>query len=81
MGTSKVVLGSNVLVDLTNDTVTAETLAEGITAHGADGEPIVGTYVGLDTSDATATAEDIASGKTAYANGEKITGKIGRAHV
>lgn len=33
----------NVLVDLTGDTVSANTLTEGITAHGADGEEITGT--------------------------------------
>ena len=33
----------NVLVDLTGDTVSTDTLAEGITAHGADGEKITGT--------------------------------------
>ena len=32
-----------VLVDLTGDTVSADTLSEGITAHGADGEEITGT--------------------------------------
>lgn len=47
MGINKIVLntdtGAQTLVDLTGDTVTPETLAEGATAHGADGEPIVGT--------------------------------------
>ena len=44
MAVSKVELANGeVLVDLTADTVTPETLAEGITAHGANGEPIVGT--------------------------------------
>ena len=44
MAVNKVELANGeVLVDLTNDTVTAETLAEGVTAHGADGEPITGT--------------------------------------
>jgi hypothetical protein len=76
MGNSKIVYGGRALIDLTNDTVTAETLAEGTTAHGADGEPIVGTYAGIDTSDATAEATDIVQGKTAYVNGEKITGNV-----
>lgn len=45
MATSKVVLGDEVLIDLTNDTVTPKTLSAGVTAHGADGEPIIGTLV------------------------------------
>ena len=47
MAVNKIVLntddGEQVLVDLTGDSVTPETLAEGVTAHGANGEPIVGT--------------------------------------
>lgn len=48
MGISKVEIKNsdgtkNVLVDLTGDTVTAENLLEGITAHGADGNAIIGT--------------------------------------
>lgn len=43
MAISKVVYGTTVLVDLTGDTVTAATLAKGVTAHGKDGEAIVGT--------------------------------------
>lgn len=43
MPINKVVLGTEVLIDLTEDTVTTETLAEGVTAHRADGQQIVGT--------------------------------------
>ena len=35
--------GEHTLIDLTEDTVTADTLAEGATAHSASGETIVGT--------------------------------------
>lgn len=43
MGNSKVQLANGtVLMDLTGDTVTAATLAEGVTAHDASGEPITG---------------------------------------
>lgn len=42
MGVSKVVYGENTLVDLTADTVTAETLVEGATAHNAAGNAITG---------------------------------------
>lgn len=45
MGVSKVVYGSNTLIDLTADTITAADLMQGKTAHGADGEAITGTYV------------------------------------
>lgn len=44
MGVSKVVFGSDTLIDLTADTITAADLMQGKTAHGADGEPITGTY-------------------------------------
>lgn len=47
MGVSKITLntenGEEVVVDFSNDTVTAGTLLYGETAHGADGEEIVGT--------------------------------------
>lgn len=43
MAVNKVVYGTTVLVDLTEDTVTPETLLLGQTAHRADGEPIAGT--------------------------------------
>ena len=46
MGVNKIIYAGETLIDLTADTVTAETLAEGVTAHGADGEKIVGTMKG-----------------------------------
>ena len=42
MDVNKVVYGDTTLIDLTNDTVTPETLAKGVTAHAADGSLIVG---------------------------------------
>ena len=42
MAVNKVVYGGNTLVDLTGDTVTANDLAEGITATGANGDKVVG---------------------------------------
>lgn len=42
MAVNKVVYGSETLVDLTNDTVTPETLAVGTTAHDASGNVITG---------------------------------------
>ena len=43
MAVNKVVYGTTVLVDLTEDTVNASDLAEGVTAHGANGELVTGT--------------------------------------
>lgn len=42
MAVNKIIYGGRTLVDLTGDTVTADNLAEGITATGADGNPVVG---------------------------------------
>lgn len=46
MGVSKVVYDNVTLIDLSNDTVEADKLAKGYTAHGADGNIIVGTSEG-----------------------------------
>ena len=43
---NKIIYGGNVLLDLTGDTVTPQTLAQGATAHNAAGEQIVGTNPG-----------------------------------
>ena len=74
---SKVIYGNQTLIDLTNDTVVANKLLSGYTAHGADGAPITGTCdFDANTQDATATAAEILSGKTAYKAGAAITGTM-----
>lgn len=74
---NKIIYGGNVLIDLTGDTVTADKLAEGITAHDKSGAPITGTNTyDADTSDATAVASEILLSKTAYVNGNKVTGTM-----
>lgn len=74
---SKIIYGGKVLIDLTQDTVVAEKLLKGYTAHGANGELITGTCTfDADTQDATVTASEILVGKTAYAKGKKVTGEM-----
>ena len=68
MAISKVNYGSNVLMDLTGDTVDAEHLAEGYTAHDKTGAPIIGTMV----SGSGASGEEYSvrwSGKLSSCNG------------
>lgn len=75
--TSKVVLGSEVLIDLTNDTVDAAHLLSGYTAHGSDGAPVTGTNTfDCDSSSDTATADEILSTKTAHARGSALVGSM-----
>ena len=77
MAISKVVYGGNTLIDLTGDTITADKLKKGYTAHGADGEVINGTCEhDANTQDATAQDSEILSGETAYVRGNKITGTM-----
>ena len=44
MGVAKVNYNDETLIDLTADTVTADTLLAGETAHDAEGNPVVGLY-------------------------------------
>ncbi len=49
MAVNKVVYGTTVLVDLTEDTVTPQTLLIGNRAHGRDGQIVEGTLTGSNT--------------------------------
>ena len=44
MAINKVIYGGGTLIDLTTDTVTAETLKTGVTAHDKAGNQITGTF-------------------------------------
>ena len=73
MGVSKVELSNGeTLVDLTEDTVTAETLGEGATAHNSKGEEIVGT---MKSGDMLKSVYDTdGDGKVDIANNSKRLG-------
>lgn len=77
MAYSKVIYGGKTLIDLTSDTVSADKLLTGITAHGADGEQITGTCsFDSNTTDANAKAAEILAGKTAYVNKTRVVGTM-----
>lgn len=75
---NKVVLSSGeTLIDLSSDTVVANKLLYGYTAHDKSGASITGQCTfDSDTTDATASASEILATKTAYVNKTKITGQM-----
>ena len=59
MGINKVQYGNTTLIDLTNDTVTADKLMQGYTAHDRSGAVINGTIVDGDNLEYGLTDETI----------------------
>lgn len=77
MANNKIIYGGKTLIDLTTDTVTADKMLSGITAHDKSGEIITGTCdYDANTQDATAAQAEILKGKTAYVRGTKLTGSM-----
>ena len=79
MAVNKVVLGEDTLIDLTGDTVSADKLSKGVTAHDMAGEPIVGTMEagggkeytftdGLTETDGTVSLDLFSKGLKPYNN-------------
>ena len=77
MAINKVIYGGETLIDLTSDTVVAEKMLDGYTAHDKSGALITGTCTNdVNSGDATAVAAEILNGKTAYARGNKVAGSM-----
>lgn len=74
---NKVIYGGRTLIDLSSDTVTADKLLEGYTAHDKSGAVITGTNTyDSDTSEDTVAVAEMLVGKTAHARGSKLTGTM-----
>lgn len=87
MSVNKVIYNGNTLVDLTSDTVTPETLAEGVTAHNAAGDKVTGTMLGgygsvpsYHFAECARVLENIESFKAAHPN-HLIFGAVSDIHV
>jgi hypothetical protein len=77
MAINKVVYGGQTLIDLTGDTVTADKILKGYTAHDKSGAVITGgCEFDVGSGDATVAVAEILNGKTAYARGAKLTGTM-----
>lgn len=75
---NKVVLGGVTKLDLTGDTVTADKLDKGITAHDKSGAPITGTSTkNADTTDSTVSVDEVLEGELFHtATGERAVGTM-----
>ena len=74
---NKVIYGNRTLIDLTGDTVQADKVLSGYTAHDKSGAPITGSCdYDVNSQDGTAAVAEILTGKTAYARGTKLTGTM-----
>lgn len=77
MPINKVIYGGKTLIDLTGDTVTADKMLIGSTAHDKSGEVVSGTCpFDVNSTDATVSVAEILSGKTGYARGVKLSGTM-----
>lgn len=74
---NKVIYGSNTLIDLTQDTATADKVLSTYTFHDATGETKTGTCeFDVDSSGATAAVAEVLTGKTFAKGGAILTGTM-----
>lgn len=74
---SKVILDDEVLIDLTQDSITAADLKRGVTAHDKSGAPITGTNdYDVDSSNVTASESEVLANKTFAKAGTIKTGTM-----
>lgn len=74
---NKVIVGTEVKLDLSGDTITAADLKKGVTAHDKSGAAITGSNENdVNSQDATAAVAEVLEGKTFYARGQKLTGTM-----
>ena len=75
---NKVVINGTTKIDLTGDTVTADKILSGYTAHDKSGAPITGSSpFNADTTGTTATADEVLSGeKFIGPTGQEVTGSM-----
>lgn len=59
MAVNKVVYGGSTIIDISDSTVTEDTLSNGVTAYSASGEKITGTRVDVTYSTGTETTEGL----------------------
>lgn len=72
MAKSKIIVGGEVYMDLTQDTIKPDKVLRGYTGHGADGEPFVGECdFDTNTSDVTTLPAEVLEGKP-FGRGGKI---------
>ena len=74
---NKLIVGTEVKLDLSGDTIVASDLKKGVTAHDKSGASITGTNeFDVNSQDADAAVAEVLAGKTFYARGSKLTGTM-----
>ncbi len=77
MAVNKVVYGGDTLVDLTSDTVSEDTVFQGATFHGADGDAKTGTFtIAKELTDQDSVIEQIKTALQGKAAGVDLSAEL-----